>query len=169
MSGDRLRIEDIEAAREVQPLTRLEKFRRGMIGVEDLDDEEILNGVVRQENGQLPSRRSKNIPREMQDEMKRRFFERGDELMQRGLFPAIRALTSIVEDEEQETRDRITAAKFIIERVMGKEVTVKIRPDDPVDRMFRELFESSDGLEDRTVPGEVVDDGAGEDRRTQDS
>lgn len=156
--ADRFIIEDISSADK--PLTRAEKLKAGLLSVEDLDDEEIINGVVRQEDGRLPSRRNKTLPREMHDEFKRRFFARGIELMQTGLFPAIRALISIIESEDASNADRINASKFMIERVMGKEVTVKIKPEDPVAALFRGVLESDDGLEDAplVVSGETYDE-----------
>ena len=156
--GSSFRIADIEATQV--KLTRLEKVRRGMIAVEDLDDEEILNGVVRDESGHLPSRRSKQLPREMMDEFKRRMLSRGVEKLGDLLFDAVDALGSIVRDPEASDTDRMNASKFIIERVLGKEVKIVIKPDDPIDRIFKELMTSGDGLEDSVLTGEVVDDDA---------
>ena len=155
---ERLRIEDIAAV--PAPLTRAEKFRLGHLTAADLDDEEILHGVIRNDDGTLPKRRTVNVPRELHDEFKRRFFKRAEELLQEGLFPAIRYMNNLVNDEDAADRDRLAASRDILNRVLGSEVTVKIKPADPVEDLFRSILGDDDGLEaaETTISGEVVTD-----------
>ena len=69
-------------------------------------------------------------------------------------------MNNLVNDDDAADRDRLAASRDILNRVLGSEVTVKIKPADPVEDLFRSILGDDDGLEEAgtTISGEVVDD-----------
>jgi len=99
-------------------LPRWMQFRNGYLKVEDLTDEELLKGRIRNEDGTLT--RNKDIPRELWDRAVRELFGRADQLMQESLLDVINAIVQIAKCEVYEPADRQKAAIWLVERVMGK-------------------------------------------------
>jgi hypothetical protein len=103
-------------------MTRQDMFNNGFITVEDLDDEELRLGMCRLPNGKFPPRakRDEHIPRDLYDEMVIEHQRRSNENFRQALDVAIGAMVECVSDPTAEWRDRNDAAKYVIERVMGK-------------------------------------------------
>lgn len=100
-------------------MTRLELLEAGYIDVDDLTDEELRNGVA-------PKRKHLRVSKEIYQKITQRHFARAQELMAEGLLPAVQALNHIAQGSAYEPADRIKAATYIIERVMGKTPDVLI-------------------------------------------
>lgn len=96
-----------------------------LIGAEDLsnwDNEEIRKGRRRDKNGGWQGRNPVVVPMALHQEAIKRTFEEAKEIFNEGLLPAVRYLTSIVEDENVEPKDKLKAVSMILDRVLGKPI-----------------------------------------------
>lgn len=100
-------------------MTRLELLEAGYIDVDDLTDDELRNGVA-------PKSKHIRVSKELYQKITQRHFQRAQELLSEGLLPAVQALNHIAQGNAYEPSDRIKAATYIIERVMGKTPDVLI-------------------------------------------
>lgn len=100
-------------------MTRLELLEAGYIDADDLSDEELRNGVAHRG-------RHIRLSKEVYQKITQRHFQRAQELLSEGLLPAIQALNHIAQGSAYEPGDRIKAATYIVERVMGKTPDVLI-------------------------------------------
>lgn len=100
-------------------MTRLELLEAGYIDVDDLTDDELRGGVA-------PRGKHLRVSKEVYQKITQRHFQRAQELMAEGLLPAVQALNHIAQGSAYEPADRIKAATYIIERVMGKTPDVLI-------------------------------------------
>lgn len=94
-------------------MTRLELLEAGYIDVDDLSDDELRNGVA-------PKGKHIRVSKEVYQKITQRHFARAQELLAEGLLPAVQTLNHIAQGSAYEPADRIKAATYIIERVMGK-------------------------------------------------
>lgn len=139
--------------------TRVQRFVAGEITVDDLDDEELVRGQLRGSDGKFHGGGQKMIPRSFHLAIQRRLQQRGFGKMQESFFEAIDTMASIMRDPEAENRDRMAAARFIIERVAGKtpdkvEVAVELKP---WEQLLQGIIKSvPDAGDDDTVDAEVV-------------
>lgn len=96
-----------------------------LTGVEDIstwDTEEIRRGRRRDKHGGWMGRSPVVVPMALHQEAIKRTFEEAQELFREGLVPAVKYLTSIIESDDVEDRDKIKAVGMILDRVMGKAV-----------------------------------------------
>ncbi|AHN84014.1 hypothetical protein GJ25_gp003 [Mycobacterium phage Hawkeye] len=117
---DKVRVE----AKDPATMTRMELLVAGYIDVEDLTDEELLTGCAK--NGRPNA--MIHLPKEVYTKIINRHFDRAKELMLEGLIPAIKALKDIAANEHDiyDAQDRIKAATYIYDRVMGKQADTAI-------------------------------------------
>lgn len=137
-------------------------------GEDDLSawtDEELERGQRRDRNGRWSGKRPAVVARALYDELTRRKLSAASDLLRDNTYAAVQVLTDIAKDSKAENRDRITAAKLIIERVMGKE---PIRLDVRVKAKWEEALEGSvvtlaelNGAIDAFATTEPEDDGEG--------
>lgn len=108
---------------------------RILTGQDDLstwDDEELKWGRRRDKNGQLRGRPSKIVPKALHDELVKRTLARANQLMVQNTEKAVQALIDVIEGQDTEDKDRITAAKLIMDRVLGKAPDkVELKTDSP--------------------------------------
>lgn len=100
-------------------MSRMELLMAGYIDVEDLTDEELRNGVG-------SKGKHVRLSKELYSKITQRHFARAQELMAEGLLPAVQALNHIAQGSAYEPADRIKAATYIIERVMGKQPDIVV-------------------------------------------
>lgn len=100
-------------------MTRLELLEAGYIDVDDLTDDELRGGVA-------PRGRHLRMSKDVYQKITQRHFQRAQELLTEGLLPAVQALNHIAQGSAYEPADRIKAATYIVERVMGKTPDVLI-------------------------------------------
>lgn len=96
-----------------------------LVGVEDIstwDTEEIRRGRKRDKDGGWRGRTPVVVPMALHQEAIKRTFEEAQELFREGLVPAVKYLTSVVESDEVEDKDKLKAVSMILDRVMGKAV-----------------------------------------------
>lgn len=84
------------------------------------DDEELVRGMRKDKTGIFRGRPPVLVPKALHDEMVRRQMSRAMELLQDNLCAAVEVLVSIATRPTAEDKDRIVAAKLIIDRVLGK-------------------------------------------------
>jgi hypothetical protein len=115
-------IEQDKLKRQAQNMTRQDMFNNGFLTVEDMDDEELRCGRMRDANGKIPrvNKTMEMIPRDLYDEMVAEHQRRTQEKFRQTLDDCLDAMATCVADDTAEWRDRNDAAKYIIERVMGK-------------------------------------------------
>lgn len=103
-------------------MTRQQMFDCGVIGVEELDDEELRAGRCRDEHGRIPHTAGKTatIPRDLYEAMVAEHEARTDQKLREQLDTAIDVMVGVMVDDTVEPRDRMEAAKYLFERVKGK-------------------------------------------------
>lgn len=140
------RAEEVAAARAEAPLPkragqaltvhvtgRMKQLIEGTISVDDLDDEELQRGQVKDQNGRFTGSKSDMVPRKLHDEMMRRILKRGAEKWRTDYFAAIDAVVGIMKDEDLDANIRLKAADMVLNRVAGKaiekvELSVEVKP-----------------------------------------
>lgn len=110
----------IEGIRTENP--RLIALLSGELSVEDLDAEELAKGRVRCVDGTFRGRPRAEVPRAIYEAMQREILKRGEALWRESYEAAIMALVRVATDPNPMVKDgdRVTAAKYIVERVAGK-------------------------------------------------
>jgi hypothetical protein len=134
---------------------------RVLVGLDDLsgwDDEELREGRRRSKNGTFIGKKPIVVPKALHDELVRRVMGRAQEQMRDSLMNAVNLLDQVVTDKDADNKDRLAAAKMIIDRVMGKDpvmvnVAVKAKWETAMEDVVARL---SDAIE--TTAAEDDDD-----------
>jgi hypothetical protein len=114
----------------------------GEMTVEELDDDEILEGKFRDVNGKLTGRPPAVIPREVHEKMTAELFRRADNKLKARLFEVLDSMTEIAADEDgvYEAKDRIRAGMWVVERIQGKTPDiVKVTQERPFEVMYTKI------------------------------
>lgn len=149
--------------------SRLKALLLGEMSVEDLTDEEILQGKFLDRNGKMSGRPPAVIPREMHEKMTAELFRRAEGKMKSRLFDVIETMTQIAAGEEDgegnqryEPKDRIKAAIWVAERLMGKlPEVVTHKQERPFEVMYTNISagaRSTRGSSALQVESEVVEE-----------
>lgn len=101
----------------------------------------MARGYPRAEDGSFRGRPSV-IPTVVHQRIQRELFARAGEKLKANLLAAAQTMASIAADEEQDPKVRMDAAKWVIERLMGKTPDVAVTMDEKryeklLDRMDR--------------------------------
>lgn len=112
---------------------RVKALQEGRIRVEDLDDEELLRGQVKDADGKFRGGPSRKIPAEFYGELMRRVTEQGVDKLRAQYLNAIDVMTDIMNDPDEDGGLRLRAAQYVIERIAGKtpdkvEHSVEVKP-----------------------------------------
>ena len=158
-------------------MSRLEKFRRGYIGVKDLDYEELREGTTRKSHGAI-QRGNVRMPENLYRELVQELYIRHDGQMRGLLDKALDNVEKILDAEFQTTivegktsitsgvsaGDKLRAAQFVWQTVRGKmpenvNVTIDSKPFEKVfEGMARGLTrEQSKALREGSIDAEVVE------------
>ena len=144
---------------------RADAIRRQEIRVEDLDDEELIRGQVRDADGHFRHGPLRQIPREFHDELMRRILDRGLEKLRSSYLSAIDVIVDgIVEDRTVDIRLRYDAAKYVIERLAGRtpervEVGVEMKKWETV---MTKIIKEIPGA-DQPIDADIIDEDEEED------
>lgn len=114
-----------------------------MTGADDLSDwsvEELKHGQRLDKNGRFQGRQPVIVPKKLHDELVRRTLSAAAEKMRENLELAVDVLTGLMVNEDVDAKDRITCAKIIMDRVMGKD---PIQVDVQVKAKWEEALESA--------------------------
>jgi hypothetical protein len=97
-------------------------FNNGLLTVEDMDDEELRAGRMRDSMGRIPkvTKTMENVPRDLYDAMVQEHQQRTQERYRQTMDAALDTIVDIMLDDTVEPRDRLEAAKHVKEQVMGK-------------------------------------------------
>ena len=124
---------------------RAQALVSGELSPEDLDDEELMRGQVREDSGRFAHKPPSLIPRQLRDELQRRLLARGDEILKRGYLVSTQLLVEVVQDPNVPVKERTSAAKFIIDKIAPDKIEVVHRSETPIEQMLREAM-SEGGL-----------------------
>lgn len=118
---------------------RVQDLLDGTINVEDLDDEELARGYPRAEDGSFRGRPTV-IPTSLHQRIQRELFSRASQQLRESLLGVTETMTSIAQDKEVDPAQRIKAAQWVVERLMGKTPDVSIALDEKkYERVLAEL------------------------------
>lgn len=100
--------------------------------IKDWDDEELERGRRRDKNGNFQGSAPTIIPMECFRELNRRRMLKAQQMMSEGVAPALRELKKILDSETAEDKDKIAAAKLLLDRGLGKEPqTIDVNVETP--------------------------------------
>lgn len=99
---------------------RYEAFLSGELKVEDLDDEELRRGQLRDRDGGFKGRPSNVVPREFHKAIADELITRANGKMTRYIDVAVGVLMEIAENKRAPAVARNQAAIYLMERVVGK-------------------------------------------------
>lgn len=108
----------------IDKLDRVQKFMQGFLSVEELDDDEITGSFVRTSEG-VPIK-SIVLGKKFEQLIGKELHVRLNRYLTSKTPRALEVMYQIMDSEMVEPADRINAAKFIIERTMGKTPDVVI-------------------------------------------
>lgn len=125
----------------------------GEITVDELDDEELSRGQLKDKNGQFRGRPPKLIPGELVQAMRREWLSRAEDKLRAALYEGgIGTLTRLATDKTIDPGVQLRASTLLMERTMGKVPDkVQIAAEDPVEALFRNILSDPLGL----VPHEM--------------
>ena len=149
---------------DVGAATRQAMFNAGVLGVEDLDDEELRYGRCRDLAGHIPkvTNKTEMLPRDLYDAMVAEHERRTDEKLRQNLDDMLEVMVGVAKDDTVEPRDRFEAAKYLFERVKGKtpervQVAVTQQPWEEVFAGVAKITRAqSMALQQGVIEGEVV-------------
>jgi uncharacterized protein YecE (DUF72 family) len=128
----------------------------GTLDLAELDEEELARGYPRAADGSFRNP-PVVIPRAIHARMMRELFERANQKLRENLTEATTTMTSIMNNTEYDPKVRMDAAKWVVERLMGKTPDVNVTIDEKrYEGLFNRIERSLGG---EIVEGEIVDDG----------
>lgn len=131
---------------------RVQALLDGSLSVEDLDDEELARGYPRAEDGSFRGRPSV-IPTSLHQRVQRELFARAGERLRTNLIDAAETMASIAVNAELDPKVRMDAAKWVIERLMGKTPEVAVTLEE---KAYQKLL---DRMDRGAIPVDDIGDG----------
>lgn len=99
---------------------RMQELIDGTISIEELDDEELIRGQLRDKHGQFTGQKPLLIPRSMHQAVVRELVERGDGKLKKHFDNAIEVHAEIMNNPRANPQARLEASRYIWERIAGK-------------------------------------------------
>jgi hypothetical protein len=134
---------------------RVQALLDGTLDYGELDEEELARGYPRAADGSFRNP-PVIIPRGIHTRMMRELFDRANAQLKENLVDAASVMTSIMNNSKIEPKIRLDAAKWLMERVMGKSPDVSISMDE---KTFERLFDRLDRGAGEVIEGDVVMEG----------
>lgn len=105
----------------------------GEIPLEELDDDELSRGQLKDKNGNFVGRAGKLIPKEIADRRTRLLMQRVQEQFTEVALKASQAFIDVLEDPNADHKDKMQAARYLHDRFLGKvpervELSAEIKP-----------------------------------------
>jgi hypothetical protein len=128
----------------------------GTLDIGELDEEELARGYPRAADGSFRNP-PVVIPRAIHARMMRELFERANLKLRENLTEATSTMTSIMNNADLDPKVRMDAAKWVVERLMGKTPDVNVTIDEKrYEGLFNRIERSLGG---EIVEGEIIADG----------
>lgn len=99
---------------------KMQALMDGTISIEDLDDEEIQRGQIRDKNGQFRGNKMDLIPRKFYDLATRELLRRWQDQVNQQLNPMLKVLQELAQNPRVSADARYKSAVYLIERAAGK-------------------------------------------------
>jgi hypothetical protein len=122
-------------------LSRPEQFARGLLEVNDLDDEELARQQIREDDGNFARMRPALHVNKI-SEMQRELLARGNDVFKAAFIEATQTMREICTDPNNPPQVRLQAAKIIVDKVAPTATVIEIKPHDPVLAFFEGIHES---------------------------
>lgn len=164
MSGENVSIGKVDPDR-VANLDRVTQVIQQLIPIHDLSDEEILGAYIFNSEGRKIS--TVQLGPRVHQLLTKELFRRMNHMMSMELPAMISTMTEIAKSDLVEPADRIKAAVWVAERVMGKtpEVVILGKTETPYETIFetvesgsRDAYRTKSIESSRIVDAEVVED-----------
>lgn len=124
---------------ETQALSRYQQFLKGIITVDDLDDEELATCGFRAKNGRIY--KPKNVPRDLAQGFTKAIYERAQTQLRALTVDAVDTVGEIMKNSANEPDIRLKAALSVIERNLGKpQQVISLTADKPFEEVFTDVF-----------------------------
>jgi hypothetical protein len=131
---------------------RVQDLLDGTLSVEELDDEELARGYPRAEDGSFRGRPAV-IPTAVHQRVQRDLFARAGEKLKTNLIDAADTMAKIAVNPDLDPKVRMDAAKWLIERLMGKTPDVSVTVEE---KAYQRLL---DKMDRGAIPVDEVGDG----------
>lgn len=106
---------------ELRALTpKMRDLAEGRLKVEDLDWEELLQGRLKDSTGRFSGAAPAVLPREFHTRIAQEIIVRAESKFRENFDDAMQALIGLINNERTPARERLAAAQYVIERVIGK-------------------------------------------------
>lgn len=125
---------------EERPPDKYQALIDGRLSVDDLDDDEIIRGQLRDKNGRFSGRPPLVIPRALHQKAVEELKRRADNALLEHLGDAQMAIVDVMNNKRAPAMARVEAAKYMWERIQGK-IPDKVQVDSTV-RVFEELVDA---------------------------
>ena len=137
---------------------RQRQLQTGDISLDDLDEEELVRGQLRDKDGKFRGK-ANFVSRKMHQRMTSELFKRANDEMKTNLVEAVKTLTAIMNNADMDPKDRMKAAQWIVERTMGKmPETVTVRQDAPWQSILTKVTNEGATAYADEVKGQQEDD-----------
>lgn len=139
---------------------RYDMFMSGELSVEDLDQEELLRGQLRDRNGSFQGRPPLLIPREFHLKLTHELMHRAEGTIRENFDEAIQVFIDVMKDPRVRAQDRLYAAQYVWERLAGKipekqVVEASIRKwEEVAEKVFVDVVESIE-IEDAEIVSDI--------------
>jgi hypothetical protein len=149
----------VYAGKRLPPNSRWAMLIDGRLKIEDLDDEELARGELRNVNGRFGGKQPQWVPKQFIQAMQRQIISRAAERWHSNLLAAQEQLIALGMDPRVDASVRYRALTYVIERSMGKipdkiEMSATIKP-------YEELLQGVTVVRDvDIIEGEVENDGS---------
>lgn len=127
----------------IEKLDRVQKFMQGFISAEDLDDDEIQGGFVRNDRGQKIEARY--LDKKFETDIAKELHVRLNRFLREKTGLMLNVMVDIAQNDLYEAADRIKAAQWVAERTLGKtpDVVIHGKTDAPYETILDSLESGS--------------------------
>lgn len=94
-------------------------FLEGRLSADQLDDEELMRGQIREDSGRF-GKGTNMVPRKMLNQLQKTTVARTNDELRKNAFKSAESLTDIATNKAYEPKDRLKAAMYLLDRVLGK-------------------------------------------------
>ena len=143
---------------ETEALSRYKQFLKGMITVDDLDDEELACCGFRSKSGRIY--RPKNVPRDLTNAFTKAIYERAQTQLRALTVDAVDTIGEIMKNKANEPDIRLKGALAVLERNLGKpQQVIALTADKPFEEVFTDVFTGTreESRQRRQITSERID------------